>query len=187
MPDPIRPRVVPEFEPYIMAVGMIAANWSYLEHSMNDVIWEFCNVSKQAGACITSQIVGPGPRIRCLAALMNFRSVPKELIKEYNSLGAEIEAAGRQRNRYLHDMIVSDDDPSEISRIEITADRVLKFEATLLVLDKMHNLSDELVRLDSRFNDLAGRAVAAAPPWPRTQFRRSPGIHELRTKKDSAP
>jgi len=50
----------PRFNPYMQAVGKIATVWAGLEFSINQAIWELCNVEAAAGACITAQLIGAG-------------------------------------------------------------------------------------------------------------------------------
>ena len=48
---------------YYAAIGRVAAAWSHFETMMNLTIWELANVQQHLGACFTSQMIGPGPRI----------------------------------------------------------------------------------------------------------------------------
>src|SRR4029077_3089242 len=95
-----------EFDPYFLAEGQLASKWAEFELVLNSAIWELANVEKLVGGCITSQMIGPAPRFRCLASLLNLRNAPAELVKELNSLSSRAEGLGGQRNRYLHDPLV---------------------------------------------------------------------------------
>ena len=83
------------FGPYFTAIGKVANAYSQLEWSVNDAIWELANISRSAGVCMTAQMIGPGPRSRCLLALLKFRQAPQTLLDEFNVVkgrtgGAEI-------------------------------------------------------------------------------------------------
>ena len=65
------------FEPFMTALGFVASTWAEYEATVNFRIWELANVEKMAGACITSQMIGPGPRFRCLLALLELSQGPK--------------------------------------------------------------------------------------------------------------
>jgi chromosome condensin MukBEF ATPase and DNA-binding subunit MukB len=184
-PDQDAPNLLPEFEPYIRAIGIVAASSAHLEHAINERIWEFTNVTRHAGACITAQMIGYGPRVRCLAALMKLRRTPDAKIREFNSLAAEIESAGRQRNRYLHDQMFLN--PERIMfRIEISADRVLKFDAIKLAASEINTLSKKIRKLERQFEKLMTETIDVTPTWPRTQYARSPGIGSLLVVTDNS-
>ena len=118
----------PEFEPLYLALGRLSRFWSAFEYILNDSIWELANIERFAGTCITAQLIGPGPRFRCLASLMELRGVNSELMKAFNSLSSEAESLGRQRNRFMHDMVVLNETDRQLYRIETTADRHLKHD-----------------------------------------------------------
>jgi hypothetical protein len=75
-----------EFTPYFTAIGRLAIIWAEFEFSINEAIWELANVERFAGTCMTSQMIGPGPRFRCFVSLLRLRNCPAELINKINSL-----------------------------------------------------------------------------------------------------
>src|ERR1700722_17968754 len=91
------------FDPYMRAVGKIATMWGALEFAINQAIWELCNVEAAAGACITSQLIGSGPRMRAFISLIDFRAHDskceneEKLITQFNKLTQKIDGLGRQR------------------------------------------------------------------------------------------
>jgi hypothetical protein len=122
------------FDPYMLAVGKIATVWAGLEFAINQAIWELCNVDAGAGACLTAQLIGPSPRMRAVIALVDFRSrgpehqTEQKLISQLNKLRERIEGLGRQRNNFIHQYPFIDTEGGELSRLEVTADRQLKFD-----------------------------------------------------------
>jgi hypothetical protein len=112
------------FEPFLTALGHMTTAWAEYEASINVQIWELANVEKMAGACMTSQPIGPGLRFRCLLALLELRKTPEALLGEFNSHQTRAEKLGRQRNRYLHDPFLQR--YGTIWRMEMAADRPLK-------------------------------------------------------------
>ena len=102
------------FDPYFTAIGKVANAYSQLEFSMNDAIWELANVARSAGVCMTAQMIGPGPRNRCLLALLKFRESPKALIEDFNAVARKIEGIAARRNRYVHDPFAVNSDTGEI-------------------------------------------------------------------------
>jgi hypothetical protein len=172
----------PEFNDLYLAMGKLACHWSQLEYVLNDSIWELANVERFAGSCITSQLIGPGPRIRCLVALLSLRGVSQDLIKEYNSLSSEVEGLGRQRNRFLHDVLVFNQTDRQLYRVEITADRKLRHDFVPIDLKAVGILINQIDAAGDRLDTLFDRVIAETPPWPRKQYARSHGIHRERNR-----
>jgi hypothetical protein len=170
----------PEFDVYYFALGQLAVIWAEFEHNLNDAIWELANVTRLAGTCMTSQLIGPGPRFRCLVSLLNLREVPPELVKAINSLSSEADSLGRQRNRFLHDPMVLNKVDKSTHRMETTADRTIKHGLIPIRKDEIVDLTGKIDSLSARFYDLYSRVLAETPPWPRTQYERSKGIRRER-------
>jgi hypothetical protein len=165
-----------EFEQLYIALGKLSRYWAAFEYVLNDAIWELANVERFAGTCMTAQLIGPGPRFRCLAALFELRGVSSELIKAFNSLSSEAEGLGRQRNRFIHDVVVFNSQDRELYRVETTADRRLRHDFVVIDLRAVEKLVVEIERLTDRFDDLFDRVLAETAPWPRAQYKESAGI-----------
>ena len=71
-----------KLDPYYSAVGRLVLDWAEFEFNVNDAIWELANIERKVGTCLTSQFIGPGPRFRCLVALLNFRGTPTDIVKK---------------------------------------------------------------------------------------------------------
>jgi hypothetical protein len=177
----------PEMEPYLSAIGWLALAWSEFEFHINDSIWELANVGREAGACMTAQLIGPGPRFRCLIALLNLHKVSGSLVKEFNSFSAEAESLGRQRNRYLHDPMVIDSITKKVHRMEITADRTVKHEIIEVEISEIKGLATKIEHASAKFDELYERVLVETPSWPRTQYEQSEGIRRQRTLPASSP
>ena len=52
------------FVPFMAALDYVASGWAEYEATVNFIIWELANLEKRAGVCLTSQMIGPGPRFR---------------------------------------------------------------------------------------------------------------------------
>jgi hypothetical protein len=153
---------------------------------MNDSIWELANVSRSAGACLTGQFFAPSQQIQCLMTLLKLRHVPKSLIDEFNSLAGEIEAAGRKRNRLLHDVLALREAETTIARSETELGAVSKCEIVSSELKDLEELAATTISLTNRLDDLHLRIVARSRPWPRTQFEQSDGNRIARRAMISA-
>lgn len=62
----------PDNHPIYHVIGQVAAEWSALEHILDQVIWELLGPPTEQGACITSQLMGVGPRCRAIIAQLTF-------------------------------------------------------------------------------------------------------------------
>jgi|ERR1700722_730133 len=184
----------PRFDSYMLAVGKIATVWAGLEFAINEAIWALCNVDAGAGACVTSQLIGPGPRMRALIALVDFRSRQPEhpaeqtLISKLNKLQGRIEGLGRQRNNFIHQYPFIDTESGELSRLEVTADRQLKFDWVPADFDVMVALVSDIRRARSDFDAIFDSVLNEFVPWSRTQFEQSTrGVRSLRGSTDKIP
>jgi hypothetical protein len=180
------------FDPYMQAVGKIAIMWAALEYAISQAIWELCNVEAAAGACITAQLIGPGPRIRAFISLIDFRAHDpqceneEKLITQFNKLAQRIEAFGRQRNSYIHHCAVIGVEKGDIKRLELSADRRLKFDYVPADLEAMEKLAGDIRQARIDFDANFERVLVEFSPWPRTQFEQSNrGFRSLRKTKDS--
>jgi len=178
----------PRFDPYMTAVGRIATTWAALEFSINQAIWEISNVEAGIGACVTAQLVVIGPRLRALTALVHYRGGNDNLISAFNRFGTQAEGLSRQRNRYVHDSISIDVETAELKRTNVTADRRLDFAFHAVDLKDMQKLHQQIRATVIRFDELVVRALSELPPFPRTQYGRSPvGIRRHRKSQNNAP
>jgi hypothetical protein len=174
-----------QFKPYFTAIGQVANAYSQLEFSINDAIWQLANVARQVGVCMTAQMIGPGPRNRCLLALLQIRKAPQSIIDEFNTLSKRIEGVAAARNRYVHDPIVINQDNGEIMRMEATADKSIRYGFMGAEIQGMMKLALKIDTAAHDFNQLYLRAVAELPAWPQTQFEQSEGIEIHRRGRKS--
>jgi hypothetical protein len=172
------------YEPFLIALGRLATVWAEYEMTINVRIWELANVEKAAGASITSQLIGPLPRFRCLLALLAYRNSPQALIDEFNSHASQAEKIARQRNRYIHDPFVVDEDSLQMKRIEVTADKQVKMGIVQAEITELSSLCDKIGTLLSEIDRLWARVLAEVPAWPRKQFSQSGGIRLRHTDQN---
>ena len=181
MPEPVI-----EKDPYVpitSRIGRVAAAWARLEFRTNEIIWHLANVDIEYGACLTSQIQSPSSRFRALVALVTLRGGKQTLIGELNSFSTDLDSLARQRNRFVHDPWIASNNPdSAPRRVEVTADRRLRFEAVETTLTRMdelwHKISEAIVRLESLYT----RIKTELPPWPDTQYVQSLDKHPIQER-----
>jgi hypothetical protein len=83
--------------------GRIASVWAMLEFRMDQMIWWLAGVEQTFGACITTQLNGPMPRLRTLKTLLEVRGYPKTSIGRLNKLSGDLVGPYEARNRTIHD------------------------------------------------------------------------------------
>ncbi len=164
------------FDAHYKSIGSVAVIWAVLELRINYAIWELANLNKQAGACITAQIIAPGPRMKALISLVHFRGGNDGLLKALNKFSVKLDGLARRRNRVVHDPWSVKEGTGEIERMEITADRKLVFELKTEDAASVDEIYDEIDAALKEFASLWRRISRELPPWPKTQFEQSRGI-----------
>ena len=109
---------------------------------------------------------------------MSVRGTPDPLKRRFNSLSAEIEGAGRIRNRLIHDQHFIADDKT-IVRFEVTADRSPKYGPVEVTVEDVHALIEKIESLETKMIEFRTDAVAATLSWPREQFLQSPDVADI--------
>ncbi len=89
-----------EFYP---GIGRIASVWAMLEFRMDQLIWDLAKIEQIFGACITTQLNGPSPRLRTIKALIELHGAYDDLITKVNKYGSKIVETQEKRNRTIHD------------------------------------------------------------------------------------
>jgi hypothetical protein len=168
----------PRWGPYKEALGSLCMIWADLDSNIHEAIWELANLDVNVGACITSQIFPTFPRFRALGALVHLRGGNPSLMKAVSNLSATVEALARQRNRFVHDPWSINDDGSA-ERIEMSVDKKLTFDFVPTQLTAITDLEAKIMAATNEFHTLHRRILDELPPWPRTQYEQSLGIHTV--------
>ena len=71
----------PDDHPIYALVGRVAAEWSELEHQLDEIIWRLSGTSSSQAARLTSQMMGHFPRFNTILALLNFHNAQKAIIR----------------------------------------------------------------------------------------------------------
>jgi hypothetical protein len=97
----IRP---PDDHPVYTRIGRIAAEWSHLEHVLDEIIWLLCpSAEPRHLGCVTGRLLGHGPRYDVIIALLTQRGAEEKTIKRVVGLKNSAYAAAEARNRIVHD------------------------------------------------------------------------------------
>lgn len=98
-----------------------------------------------------------------LVALVQIRG-GKAIVADLNRFLVHADSLARQRNRFVHDPWISSG--GNPRRVEITADRTLRFEAIETTLPSMDKLWREIADAISTLETLYTRIKNELPPWP---------------------
>jgi hypothetical protein len=94
---------LPEEHPFYALVGRVASEWSHLEHILDTTIWGLLGTSEELTACVTSQIMGVGPRCKAIMTLGFARKVPENTLTPYRKLMGASHTTADWRARFVHD------------------------------------------------------------------------------------
>ena len=177
--------MAPKIDEHLQAIEKIAAIWGHFEFYVSETIWQLANVDRNAGACLTAQLIGPGPRFRALVALLHFRKANKDLIDVANSLTGRATNLGERRNRIVHD-VLTNSIGEEVLRIHLKANQKLEFELKSDTLKDLEDSYQAISRLINDFVAFRSRMLVELPAFPRTQFELSPGIRTNAPEQDSS-
>jgi hypothetical protein len=158
---------LPEKHPFYLLVGRVASEWSHLEHILDTTIWNLLNIQHMLAACVTSQIMGVGPRCKAIITLGHARNLPDECMKPYGRLMGDSYKHADWRARYIHDLWFTE-----------TPDIAKQFRAMPYIdkrfgeqeIDKadIQKLLIAIKSLQTRASDLRGKISAALEELPKT-------------------
>jgi hypothetical protein len=94
---------LPADHPFYVLVGRVASEWAHLEHNLDLSIWAMLDASPDQAACITSQMMGVGPRCNAIQLLGALRSVPDECLKSFRQLKNDSYSVADWHARWIHD------------------------------------------------------------------------------------
>jgi hypothetical protein len=94
---------LPEDSPFYAIVGRVASEWSHLEHILDLTILDLTGLRPELAACVTSQILGVGPRCKAISSLLLSQSYDKKLAKGFRSLAGDSYSVADWRARFVHD------------------------------------------------------------------------------------
>lgn len=97
------PQPLPADHPFYRDVGRVSSAWSHIEHTLDLIIWDIAEIQGPLGACITSQIMGVGPRCKSIITLCSHLNYPSHFAKHFRKLMNESYPLADLRARVVHD------------------------------------------------------------------------------------
>jgi hypothetical protein len=113
---------LPADHPFYRMVGRVASEWSHLEHMLDLIIWHLASwraagLGSNVVACITSQIMGVGPRCKVIITLGRIYLLDdKKVLQPFRTLMGQSYTLADKRARVVHDpwyLDVASKEPSQ--------------------------------------------------------------------------
>ncbi len=86
---------------HLKAIGLVAAEWSWTEMCLENLIWEIAEINHYKGYAITTHLPSE-TRINILSALAHIGLANAALQKELNAIVARIRQLRTERNNIVH-------------------------------------------------------------------------------------
>lgn len=96
---------------HLKGIGLVAAEWSYCESSLESIIWQVAGIDSERGYAITTHI-GSETRIHILGALAEKKVVSTTLKAELTTIVADLRRLRTERNNIVHSVWLSGGAPN---------------------------------------------------------------------------
>jgi len=160
---------LPADHPFYANVGRVASEWSHLEHTLDLIIWDLSSLAPSLAACITSQIMGVGPRCKVILSLGKAKGLKDTTIKPFRKLMSDSYAVADLRARIVHDPWYAElntNQPSQFKSMSYSDQRFGFHDVTQVDIDKtiaaIRNLQECAAKLRSTVLD----ALSASQQTP---------------------
>ena len=128
------------FDEHCLEVGRVSALWAALEYAIDRLIWNLLDAHPTMGACLTGQMIGPGPRMRAVYSLADIRGVNIDTVERLKLFEKRMKRLQGKRNRYMHDTLHIGPLSGIVKRREITADKKLRMKDSPASIDHARKL-----------------------------------------------
>jgi len=141
------------------AIGAVVSGWALVELHIDAMIWTLAEVHPLKGACITAQLASISRRLYAFAALIAQYNPSEEITTKINKYIETSNTLARKRNRVAHDPWLhkgeADSPLAESYRLEITAEKKLKFQEIPIKTQELYGLAIEIENHRVALMDLA--------------------------------
>jgi hypothetical protein len=171
-------------------VGRIAAVWAMMEWTMDRLIWDLAGVEQQLGACMTTQLNGPTPRLRTIKALAALLGAPQSTLTKINKFGRTMIAPQEERNRAIHDAWFVGMQTKVVHKMTVaTIDNRLTFEQKQSTVASLRETFDRSKKILMEFNSLVAEIRSSVQPTSpeirQKLLRRVSPLNESKLDRDS--
>jgi hypothetical protein len=151
----------------VTLIGHAASQWAMLEYYINDTIWSLSDTAPTLGACSTAQIYTIDGRLKALLSLLKLRRASKSLIVKVNKFAENMRAPSEYRNRLVHDPWGKRVPTGQTVKIEITANKKLRFENRVVDLKDLQKQVDVIVDVMLAFVEIRDTILNEIPTLPK--------------------
>jgi hypothetical protein len=148
------------------AMGRVAANWAFLEATVDSGSIFLCNVHARHGLCLASQIFGINRKLDAYISLARLRPLPQGLITKLTDFAEDSRRLGGRRDRIMHDTWEFEH-PSPPTRFEILAQKKLTVRVVTETTEAILQVADDIDKLITRFGALEMEVALVPSPSPR--------------------
>ena len=130
---------------HLQAIGLIAAEWSILEITTEQMIMHFIAENWEKGRAITVEM-GAVSRINAILALSKIEALQGKIspdhLKKLESLCNRLDSLRAERNKIVHGYWIS---PTEI--VKVTAKRELSVSHKSATIQEMNQIATDIAKL----------------------------------------
>lgn len=164
-PEPITHIIHPELR---AAIGAVAHEWAMLERTVDGTIWILARLEASAGACITAQLPTMSRKLDAVAALCWLTDRDPKRIADLRSFHEKSHSLSRKRNRIIHDTWTLGTETNTHYRLEMTADKRLKFEFKATELKEIYDFASEILQFRAKYGDIETKLLHGFYAWHET-------------------
>jgi hypothetical protein len=139
---------------YYKEIGKIASILAMLEQRTDQLIWDLIHTEQRLGACLTSQLFGPSPRLRVIVSLLEERQWDRKLIKNIIKLREKVHSVQELRNRAVHDVLLVGFESKKVFKRTITARNKLDYSISEHSIEDLRTATSESLQVLEEFNEI---------------------------------
>jgi hypothetical protein len=152
---------LPDDHPAFALIGRVAAEWSYLEHTLDRIIWRLSKDDAASIGCITAQLMGAAPRYKAIHAQLIRLGSPPRIVDAVNSLMQSTFDISEKRNRIIHDVWYAMSDLSP-AQFRVWPKKDQRFGISNVDLDDIQQTLDRIRQLSDRAEKFLREMTAPA-------------------------
>jgi hypothetical protein len=152
---------LPEEHPFYTLIGRVASEWAHLEHILDTTIWGLLGASQELTACVTSQIMGVGPRCKAIETLCCAHELEESVKQPFRKLMSDSYDLSEGRNRAVHDFWVVEAEPDKARQFRAMAYKDKRFGLVEVSKTEIEELLKNIKTFQERASKLGRVALDA--------------------------
>lgn len=154
---------LPAAHPFYAKVGRVASAWAHLEHLLDLIIWDLMgDGGRQRMACVTSQVMGVGPRCKIILSLgATWPKISPEIFKPAQKLMSDSYHVADLRARWVHDPWYLDKGTEEVGQFKAMPYSDRRFGIKAIPQDTVEDTIEKIEALHVRASSLRASVLHA--------------------------